>query len=466
MRKYTADFETNVNEDNCNVWAWGICEIGNPSNFIYGNKIDDFFKWCYDNNNPTLYFHNLKFDGEFIFQYLLNNNYTVVKDRKEAEDKTFTCLISDTGIFYSIEIFFKVEGKIKHRVTIYDSMKILNFSVKEIAKSFQLDVQKGEIDYSIYRDENHELTEEEISYLRNDVEIMAKALEVVFSEGLTKMTIGSDALNIYKIYNKNFDKYFPKLDYEIDSDIRKSYKGGFTYLNPKYENQIVEGGNVYDVNSLYPSVMYYEELPIGVPRFFEGQYVYDPLYPLYVQIMTCSFKIKPNKIPTIQIKKSLHFLPNEYIESSDDEIVSLALTSIDLELFLAHYDVSDITYYGGWKFKSMSGLFCEYIDFYTNLKIQSKKEGNKPRYLLSKLMLNSLYGKFGLNPNVQGKYPVLEDGIIHYKLYPKEVRDSIYLPVATFITSYARRKTITTSQKIRDYSLEKYGVDYYIYSDT
>ena len=38
--------------------------------------------------------------------------------------------------------------------------------------------------------------------------------------------------------------------------------------------------------------------------------------------------------------------------------------------------------------------------------------------------------------------------------------------MASFITSYARRKTILTSQAIRDYSLKKYGVDKYVYSDT
>ena len=465
-KKYTADFETTTDINDCRVWAWGIFEIGSKDNFIYGNTIEGFIDWCQKADNPVLYFHNLKFDSEFIFQYLLQNNYECIKDKKDKKDHSFTCLISDTGQFYTLEIYFKVKGKNISKVLIYDSMKLLNFSVEEIAKSFHLEVQKQELDYNAHREVGHILTDDEIKYLRCDVEIMAQALNITFKEGLTKMTIGSNALNIYKNFNRNFEKYFPKLDYEIDSDIRKSYKGGFTYLNPKYENKTVEGGNVYDVNSLYPSVMHNEELPIGQPKYFEGKYEYDPLYPLYVQQLACSFKIKEGKIPTIQIKKSLFFLPNQYIESSDDRIETLMLTSVDLEIFFEHYDVENLIFGGGWKFKSMSGLFSEYIDFYTQLKIQSKKEGNRPRYLLSKLMLNSLYGKFGLNPNVQGKYPVLENGEIHYKLYPKEVRDSIYLPVATFITSYARRKTITTSQKIRDYSLKTYGEDYYIYSDT
>lgn len=42
----------------------------------------------------------------------------------------------------------------------------------------------------------------------------------------------------------------------------------------------------------------------------------------------------------------------------------------------------------------------------------------------------------------------------------------MYLPVASFITAYAREKTIRTSQAIMDYSLEKYGKDLYVYSDT
>ena len=59
-----------------------------------------------------------------------------------------------------------------------------------------------------------------------------------------------------------------------------------------------------------------------------------------------------------------------------------------------------------------------------------------------------------------------EDEIIHYSLTPKEQKDGIYLPIGAFITAYAREKTIRTSQAIKDYSINKYGKDLYIYSDT
>ena len=475
MSKFTADFETNVDENDCRVWAYALCEIDEPSNFIYGNNIDDFIKWCADKKeNNILYFHNLKFDGEYIFSYLLLNGYECIKDKKQRHDKSFTCLISDTGQFYSIEIYFDCKNP-KHinKVTIYDSLKILNFSVEQIAKDFNLQNEEGDnvrkltLDYNVKRKVGHELTEEEVNYIRGDVEVMARALKIMFNQDLTKMTIGSDALYHYKQINKNFNKYFPVLPYVIDKDIRKSYKGGFTYLNDYYKEKEVGKGIVLDVNSLYPSVMYYEKLPFGEPLFFEGKYEQDLLYPLYVQTISCIFSIKYGKIPTIQIKNNLSFLPNEYVKSSNGDIVTLTLTNVDLNLFFEHYNVGELTYHSGWKFKAIKGLFNTYIDYWSNQKIQSKKNNNSAMYRISKLMLNSLYGKFGLNPDVRGKYPYLdENGVVKYGLYPLETRDPIYIPIASFITSYARNKTIRTSQGIKDYTIDKYGKDYYIYSDT
>lgn len=467
---YTADFETNVSEEDCRVWAYAICEIGNPDNFIYGNSIEDFIKWCFNDKkeNYSLYFHNLKFDGEYIFSYLLNNGYEYIKNKKDRRDKTFTCLISDTGQFYSIEIYEEVKGKHSNKVTIYDSLKILNFSVEQIAKDFSLPIRKLDLDYKTIREVGHELTPHEIDYIRNDVEIMARALHIMFTQGLTKMTIGSDALSSYKGMLKSFSMYFPILPYEIDQDIRRSYKGGFTWLNPLYkEKDVKEDIIVVDSNSMHPSHMLNDFMPIGNPVYFEGEYIEDTCFPLYIVTLTCSFKLKKGKIPCIQLKNTLGFLPNEYVETTDGELVTLTLTSVDVKLFFMQYDVDNIYWHGGYKFRRLKGLFSNYINYWTNEKVQAKKDKNTALYRIAKLMLNSLYGKFGLNPNVRGKYPTLdEEGIVRYKLGEKEIRDSVYCPVAAFITAYSRYDIITNSQAIRDYTLKKYGRDYYIYSDT
>ena len=472
MKKFTADFETTTDPDDCRVWAWGMCEIGDPENYIYGNNLDDFFKLLADKkHNYLLYFHNLKFDGEFIFNYLLHNGYECIKDKNERKAKTFTTLISNMGQFYSIEIYFDVSnnGKKVNKVTIYDSLKLLNFSVDKIAKDFKLPINKLELDYNTNREVGHQLTDHEIAYLRNDVEIMARALQIMFNRGLTKMTIGSNALSFYKSTITSFNNYFPVSPLEIDSQIRESYKGGFTYLNPKYREKTTGAGIVLDVNSMYPSIMRYQKLPFGDPVYFEGEYKEDKLYNLYVQTLVCDFKIKPGKIPSIQIKNSKYsFIPTEYIESSNELLVTLTLTNIDLELFFEQYDVYNVKYLGGWKFKSVCGLFSKYIDYWSEEKIKAKKDNNGANYLICKLMLNNIYGKFGTNPKVKSKYPYLdpETDIVRYKSYPEETKDSVYVAIASFVTSYGRRYIIENSQRIRDYSIEKYGEDYYIYSDT
>ena len=468
MKRFTADFETNVNDQDCRVWAWAVCEIGNPENFEYGNSIDGFINWCANKRcNYKVWFHNLKYDGEYIFSYLLKNGYTLITDKKQRKDKTFTCLISGMGQFYSIEIYFTVGNHRANKVTIYDSLKILNMSVDTIAKQFDLPIRKLEIDYKEFREIGHELTGEEIDYIRNDVEIMSRALNIMFELGLTKMTIGSCALHNYRETIKNFGRYYPELPLELDQDMRKSYKGGFTYLNPLYKEKEVSEGIVLDVNSLYPSVMKNAYLPYGKPMFFEGKYEENFLYPLYIQRLSCAFELKEGKIPTIQLKNNPSYNPTEYLSSSNGDIITLTLTNIDLKLFLENYNVKYLTYSCGWKFKRVRGLFNEYIETWSNNKIQAKKDGNKALYMISKLMLNSLYGKFAKNPYNRSKYPYInEEGSISYRLGDIEEGKGLYIPIGAFITSYAREKTIRTSQAIRDYTVRKYGIDYYIYSDT
>lgn len=447
---FSTDFETTTDPSDCRVWAFGICEIGNPDNFQYGNTIDGFMRWCQEMVNPTCYFHNLKFDGEFILHWLFENGFKWVENRKDLDTKTFTTLISDKGQFYSMEICFFRQGKERIQTTIYDSLKILPFSVAEVAKGFNLPLSKLELDYDSVREYGHELTPHEIEYLKADVEIMARALHILFEQGLNKMTQGSNALANYKetVGKKNFGKWFPPPAY--DHDIRQSYKGGFTYCDPRWKGLDIGEGIVLDVNSLYPSVMYYRPLPYGEGIFFKGKYEPDKIYNLYVQMFTCQFELKENHIPTIQLKNNLSFIPTEYLTSSDGEDVTLCLTSVDLELFFEHYDVYNIEYHSGWKFKSTIGLFKDYIDYWNKVKMESTLNGNKAMRTLAKLMLNALYGKFALNPRVQGKFPVYENGLVKYKLLPEETREPIYIPVGTFITAWARYKTITSAQKVYD----------------
>ena len=471
MGTFVADFETTTNPDNCFVWAYALCDINEIENVEIGTTIDDFMQWCESQKeNHKILFHNLRFDSQFIISWLFNNGFKHTSDPYERESRTFNTLISDKSLYYQVEIIFYKRGKNIKKVTIQDSMKLIPLSVKDIAESFKMPIKKLDIDYEAHNNmpAGSELSEREKEYIKHDVQIVAKAIKYFYEQGLTRMTIGGCALEEYKsiLQKRNFKRYFPPpMNYY--EDLKQSYRGGFTYLNPKFKSKTIGKGVVLDVNSLYPSVMYDSLLPFGTPIYFEGEYEPDPLYPLYTQMIRCQFELKKNKIPTIQIRWSSDFAPNEYLTSSNNQEQVLCLNSVDLELFFENYDVYNPEFISGWKFRATTGLFNAYIDKWNGIKIKAKEEGNHGLYLIAKLMLNSLYGKFGTDIRIKSKIPYLnKEGVVCYKDSPVQYQDGVYIAMASFITSYARRKTIHAAQKIiDDYNNGKSKLQF-VYADT
>jgi len=424
-------------------------EIGNKQNYKIGTNLDEFMEWAI-NSQADLYFHNLRFDGSFIVNWLYRNGYTYNKTGKK---NTFYTVISRMGQWYMIDICQGYKGKRKIHTVIYDSLKKLPFKVEEIAKSYKLNVLKGEIDYTAYRPPNHKLTDEEIAYIKNDLEIVADALQIQFNQGLEKMTIGLDAISDFKaiINRKKFENLFPTVSIQMNENFRLAYRGGFTWVNPKFQNKELEEGIVFDINSMYPSQMYYKPLPYGLPIYFKGEYQEDPEYPLYIAHIRCDFEIKKDKIPTIQIKKNV-FKENEYLTSSRGEYPDLYVTNVDWKLIQEHYDLYDVQFLEGWKFRAKTGFFKQYIEKW--MYVKTHNEGAIKQN--AKLMLNNLYGKFATNPDVTNKIPYLkDDGSLGFTMPKdengeeiKEFKDPVYTPLAVFITSWARDEIIRTAQKV------------------
>ena len=319
MKKFVADFETTTVPEDCRVWAYAIVDIEDSDNkdgVIIGTNIADFIDWCSEQKgSPKIFFHNLKFDLSFVMDALFKMGFKHTTEPEERQTKTFNTMINDKGMVYQCEIIFYRKGKNIRKVILQDSLKLIPLRVKDIPKAFGLPEVKGKIDYERHNKlpPNSPLTKEEKDYIIHDVIIVAKAINYMYSQGLNRMTIGACALAEYKsiIGKKTFKRWYPTPEYH--NDVKQSYRGGFTYLNPKFAGVPIKQGITLDVNSLYPSVMrdHNNPLPFGTPIFFTGKYKFDRIYPLYTQMIKCQFEIKPGKIPTIQIKHSLDYRGNE-----------------------------------------------------------------------------------------------------------------------------------------------------------
>lgn len=154
------------------------------------------------------------------------------------------------------------------------------------------------------------------------------------------------------------------------------------------------------------------------------------------------------------MKNNSSFIPTHYLDSSDGEIVSLTLTSVDLERFLEHYDTLNLQFEGGYMFKGTSVLFKDYIDHWGAIKEVSTGATRE----LAKLMLNSLYGKFGSATRRGNKIPYLnEKGVLSFTMGEVNDVEPVYTALAAFITAYARDITLTGA-------MDNY--DRFIYADT
>ena len=491
VRYFVGDFETTVydGQEDTEVWASACVELFTDDVKIH-HSIKETFEYFKElNANIVCYYHNLKFDGSFWLSYLLidegltqaltvNDNLQQTFLRaKDMPNNSVSYSISGMGQWYRITV--KVNN---HTIEFRDSLKLLPFSVKRIGQSFGTQHKKLEMEYTGFRYAGCTITDEEQRYIANDVLVVKEALEIMFTEGHKKLTIGSCCLAEYRksIGGKKYEKLFPNL-YDIPIDetygspnageyIRNSYHGGWCYLARGKERQLKHNGTTADVNSLYPSMMSSESgnyYPVGEPTFWKGDTIPDealaPAHFYFVRFTT-RFYIKPNKLPFIQMKNSMMYKMTEMLETSDvlnkadgeyydsyydfdgtlkPATVTLTMTQTDFKLFKEHYELVDFQMLDGCYFKAMIGIFDDYIDKYKQIKLNSK--GAKRE--LAKLFLNNLYGKMASSTNSNFKVAYIkEDRSLGFNTIVANDKTPGYIAVGSCITSYARNFTIRAAQ--------------------
>lgn len=498
-RYFVGDFETSVydGQETTEVWASGSCELFTENVNIFTSIDAQFAYFKSLKSDIIVYYHNLKFDGNFWLDYLLINqkyeqayvkdkegNYHWIPDTK-MNPSTFKYSISDKGQWYQIVIMLPN----KKRMVIQDSLKLLPFSLDKIGKSFATKHKKLEIEYEGERHANGKITDEEKKYLTNDLLVIKEALEIMFEEGHNKLTIGSCCLSEFKtIFKKStqvpldYDEAFPNIykqnivnfDEETAGEyVRKSYKGAWTYGVPDKYGKIYFGGLTADVNSLYPSVMDSSSgnrYPIGLAHMWKGEIPEQALKPdryYFIRIET-EFKLKEGYLPCIQIKNDLLYNGREWLKTSNvtnketgqiyRNRVTLTLTMTDYELIQTHYDLIDCKIISGCWFYSAIGLFDEYMQKYKQIKMVSKGA----RRELAKLFLNNLYGKMASSPDSSFKVAHVDGKKIYFTTQVEKEKVPGYIPIGSAITSYARYFTITHAQK-NYHGPDKPG---FIYADT
>ena len=455
---YCADFETTsynqyLLEGRTRVYLWHYKSVDETISQI-GIDLKSFFENLNNiGGEIVMYFHNLSFDGEFINWYLLENGFTY-RDRDKLEVNTFYSIIDESGSIYMIIVQLP-----NTRVSFKCSYKLFPKSIEDIGEMVGVKKLKETHNYEEIKNYSSvdELSEEEIMYINNDVTIMCRLITYLDSIGINALTMSSSA---YK--NWRMDKYFlckkqfiKDENDEINEIIRKSYRGGITKVNEKYRDVDFNDVISFDVNSLYPSVMYDNPMPIGMGKIYNSikECITDKRY-LYLVVLC---------VKSAEVKEGFHSFIGEnagfsysrkYEYKDRLENVVLYLWKNEYNLFKRIYKVNAVVskVVG---YKVAFNVFTDYIDRWIKVKMEAKTPAERQ---LAKLMLNSLYGKFGMNDSRVTKIPngIDSEGMLTYDYVDTT---SVYYDkkVASYITSCARVKYATM--------MNLCGDDY-IYGDT
>lgn len=391
------------------------------------SSIDDMLEMISSKKEAThVYVLDLSSDNWLcIVRQLEDNNFRYIKtdSNEKLENETYKVLCT-----YNVHNINRISFKKYHKtVTIYDGSAILGQQNKahRIAKTMNES---------------------------NEDKAVAITLKGLLAKGLNNSTVSAWAFSDMKrrCFASDKDKSghnvfrftFPEVDERYDKMARAAFSGGVCFVKEEYKNvDIKQWGKVYDVNSLYPSIMKEEALPYGYPVEFKGQYTGDFLRDIYIQkIMITSMRLKEDGVACIKRQSDEDYLCNDRSEELIN--VVLTLTNVDLELLFDNYECINVKYMGGIKFCSEVGMFDNFINHWVKEKEEATETNDKVRRLVSKLMLNGCYGKFAARTDQFAADIEVVDDMIVKVASDKKTSNMVYTAMGSFIASYARKRLI------------------------
>lgn len=527
------DFETATINDEFSYPIIATYSVNNHPTAIVGGDVirqmlDSIIKQYPLNEDCTYKMQALnlsKYDGKFIIYWLINNQFKQKLNINNLKNNEFYVQKSQmTGIML---ICFKYKNK-----TFYmkDFAKIIPTSIEKLGKMLHFEKQSGvELCYGktieeIVNKYGQSMLDKYVEYAKIDALILDKGINEKFgaiNKEVKSPKIVSCAGISLKEFKKSLNPYKQKTkDYYVANKLmhpffnikkedwiyKKHYCGGFTYLNPSFQNKKVDV-YYYDINSSYPAIM---QNPIAYLRVSESTKFNNNVEQLWcIRFKKC--KLKEGCTPIIRhyIQKNIEIEFNNKIYYTK-EVFAKEVNNLENNYYFwkeeidwinkfyeIEIDIIQIYYYATKPF------IKEFIDYYSQIKVEANKkrkdkdlsEDDKiyydAMYGFSKIIQNSLYGKFAsktlyenvyYSPNIYQKndvIPVDNDTFFvvkkirsnpvlnHYEYVGWTLQDLINESNKEFENNSIVSSYITMKGRVKVYQMiEHIGVDNFVYCDT
>lgn len=388
------------------------------SEYLEFRTIKKFLNFIKTKPDQNIYAHfGGKFDLLFVLQAVLSDETLEISN-----------VIPRGSSILGLDFVYK-----GNKVCFHDSAALLPFSLKSLSENFNTATTKKEYDHTKTRGYSKELS----SYLKADCISLWQCLEKYYQWPLIKAagpayTMAGQALKVFR----TFLKYpIPGMSRGASDYCRNAYLGGRTEIfKTHFKGQTNEKLFEYDVNSLYPFVMLHFNYPVD-----RGYFTFRRT-PEALGIYKASvFAPSDIAIPSLGlIKDSKYIFPVGRFEGY--------WTGVELDYAVTQgYRIQILE---GHEFSTSESIFSEYI---TELyKIRETSPKNSVSNVIAKLLMNSLYGRFGMNTTRENlSFEFKENSKEHTTLKiknknvtiytePVELDSFVHTGIAAHVTAYAR----------------------------
>lgn len=345
-----------------------------PEPFIWGFYDGEEFRYFFDNDDfvdfikgydGTIYAHNGgKFDWHFLLKYVEEQENIMIINGRIAKIKIGNAELRDS---------------------------FLNLPVPLSA------YKKDEFDYTLLeKDVRKKHMEQIVTYLKGDCVYLHEVLSVNFSEYGKKLTLASSA---FSAWATKFKEQKPSSNLAYYKFFKPYYYGG--RVQCFYKGPINHPFRVYDIRSAYPDAMRLNH-PWGKDYRVSKDIPDDP------EKITLGFyhirAISAGVFPFRTKNGGLSF-------PDDGQARDYYVTGWELKYGLESGRVQVLNVYSSRVYKE-SKNFAPYVDYFYKMKSEADKVKEPAKYLLAKLYLNSLYGKFAQTSEDHKNYCLVDQSEI------------------------------------------------------
>ena len=373
-----------------------------PEEFVH------FLKKMNQNTNKIVCFfiHNAGYEFEHIKHYLGEITPIETYDQKD-----FFFNNSKRKILY-----FKV-GNLEFR----DSYQLEQVSLRKVGENLSergvLDILKGDMDYTPIRTPETPLTDSEIEYMIQDVNILCELWKSLLETYKTPKNVPltntgkvrqhlKEAMKGKRDVLLNIKAINPSYDAMVTN--REAFYGGYTHANRFNYFKVHEDVVCFDIASAHPTAMLIEDFPIGKVCELIVSSVSD-LKDLYrTHCFWARFRftniVTTSNHPSIYKSSSIESEEEDYFNGKLVYAETLEISLLDKDLFhiLESYDFDKIEIIGKVYISKKGKLPTELRNFifkqYYNKTAYKNVLGREIEYKLSKININSIFGVCAMNP--------------------------------------------------------------------